>query len=210
MSTPELVFDKFPEVTVKYGDARRGFEALVQICAQGVVIKIVRRGVFVAALVPPEFIQLAKRLERRDSGTAGRKMRTSKHVSSRKVRPPLVLDEFSAWPTAWDAQVQTVFRKAADLGIRHLYVKEKLGGLRIQGGGKRLLAAVLAAEKATDRICATCGANASKPKPPSLPICSECAEARTTTGEQIKWSNQILEASTRSEQRSKSNEKGDQ
>lgn len=68
-------------------------------------------------------------------------------------------------------------RQARELGITELYVKEKLGGLRIQGGGASLLPVVEQAEREADRTCATCGAVCARPSPPTLtlPRCSACA-----------------------------------
>jgi hypothetical protein len=92
---------------------------------------------------------------------------------------------FSRWPAAWHPIVIRILHEARRLGVQDLYLKEKLGGLRIQGGGAALLPAVIAAERETSRICAACGDRCESPLPPELPMCETCGSAKSI-GE-IRW-----------------------
>lgn len=96
------------------------------------------------------------------------------------------LEAFSAWPAPWNDEVQRVFALAQYLGIRKLYVKAKLGGLRIQGGGRRLVAAVDAADKATSGICVSCGQPATRAAAIDLPLCPHCSR-KDLTSLKIEW-----------------------
>lgn len=86
----------------------------------------------------------------------------------------LKLEPFSGWPTAWDREVRKVLRLAEQLGIRKLRVNHKLGTLRILEGGKRLLAAVDAADRATQMICPVCGGERERQKGVELQLCVTC------------------------------------
>lgn len=100
------------------------------------------------------------------------------------------LEAFSAWPAPWNDEVQRVLALAQYLGIRKLYVKVKLGSLRIQGGGRRLVAAVDAADKATSGICVSCGEAATRSKAIDLPLCPICS-GKDLASLNIEWFTRI-------------------
>lgn len=84
------------------------------------------------------------------------------------------LEPYSGWPAAWDVEVRKVLRLAEQLGVRKLRVCEKLGTLRIQEGGKKLLAAVDAADRATQVICPACGGKRERQQGVELQFCAAC------------------------------------
>jgi hypothetical protein len=83
-------------------------------------------------------------------------------------------EQGSHWPAAWHPIVMRVVRDAARFGVHALYVKEKLGGLRIQGGGADLADAVVRAMSEADRTCVVCGESCDKQDAPNLPRCISC------------------------------------
>lgn len=91
---------------------------------------------------------------------------------------------FSCWPLAWHELVMPVLREAKLSSVRQLYIKEKFGGLRIQGGGAVLAASVIQAERAADRACVSCGQLASRAAPTEWPLCSSC-EGRPW--DEVQW-----------------------
>lgn len=99
------------------------------------------------------------------------------------------LDPFSSWPAAWDHEIQKVFRLAQELGIKKLRVKTKLGTLRIQEGGARLMAAVDAADRATQIICPACSGARPRQKGHDLELCPACERAPEAT---IEWIDQVI------------------
>lgn len=100
------------------------------------------------------------------------------------------LEPFSAWPSAWDAEVQKVFQRARELGIPKLRVKVKLGTLRIQEGNEALVSAVEAADRATQIICPVCGGPRSRQQGVDLQLCVSCA-AEGDDGPGVQWIEQI-------------------
>lgn len=84
------------------------------------------------------------------------------------------IEAYSHWPFAWHPLVMKVLRKAHSQFIRSLYIKEKFGELRIQGGGRSLAAITEKTKKDARRICATCGKPCAPPTPPSLSRCPAC------------------------------------
>ena len=90
---------------------------------------------------------------------------------------------FSHWPLAWHPMVMVALRQAEALSIRKLYIKEKLGGLRIQGGGAKLMEAALQAERLADKTCAGCGQPAVGTNS-QMPLCAACAEK---TAAIVQW-----------------------
>jgi hypothetical protein len=84
------------------------------------------------------------------------------------------LDRYSHWPVAWHPIVMRVLHEAVRLGVPSLYVKEKLGGLRIQGGGESLAEVVAQAMREADRTCVVCGGQCDKHNVPNPPLCSSC------------------------------------
>lgn len=91
---------------------------------------------------------------------------------------------FSCWPLAWHELVMPVLREAKLASIRQLYIKEKFGGLRIQGGGARLAGSVVQAERAADRACVSCGLPAIRPASMQWPRCPSC-EGRPR--DEVQW-----------------------
>lgn len=94
----------------------------------------------------------------------------------------LHFERFSHWPLAWHEVVMRVLRLAPLAEVRRLYVKEKLGGLAIQGCGGKLLPAIETAERQANRTCVTCGSTCERAPPPSLPRCADC---RARDGNQV-------------------------
>lgn len=90
------------------------------------------------------------------------------------LRSGLRFDRFSHWPAAWHPIVMRVVHEAVRLGIPRLYIKVKLGGLRIQGGDERIAKAVVDAEAMADRTCISCGEGCAPQKAPDYPLCAVC------------------------------------
>ena len=102
----------------------------------------------------------------------------------------MILEPFSAWPVAWDAEVQKVFQLARDIGVSRLRVKVKLGTLRVQEGGEALVAAVEAADRATQMICPVCGGVRAPQQGVDLQFCVVCEDAGEA-GARVQWIEQI-------------------
>lgn len=100
------------------------------------------------------------------------------------------LEPFSAWPAPWDPEVQKVFALARELGIPKLRVKVKLGTLRVQEGGEALVAAVQAADRATQTICPACGGLRARQVGVTLQFCNAC-EAAGEAGGNVQWIDQL-------------------
>lgn len=96
------------------------------------------------------------------------------------------LSKFSHWPAEWHGIVMRVLHEASRLGIKELYVKEKLGGLRVQGGGAKLLPIVERVEFEADRTCVSCGGRCPKAVAPNLPRCEACT-ASGKKDREITW-----------------------
>ncbi len=94
-------------------------------------------------------------------------------------------NRYSHWPVAWHPIVMRVLQEAARVGVQTLYVKEKLGGLKIQGGSEDLAEAVVRAMSEADQTCVVCGEHCNRQNAPSLPVCPSCG----TDGWEgtIKW-----------------------
>lgn len=90
---------------------------------------------------------------------------------------PIQFDPYSHWPLAWHAEVFHVLEAAVAHGIPNVYVKVKLGGLRIQGEQVRfVLREILNAESACRKICACCGQPCDPPPLPDIPRCASCLQ----------------------------------
>lgn len=100
------------------------------------------------------------------------------------------LEPFSAWPAPWDQEVQKVLLLAEQFGIPKLRVKVKFGTLRIQEGDERLLAAIQAADRATQTICPVCGGARERQQGVNLQVCGAC-EAEGGAGDRIAWIDEI-------------------
>ena len=95
------------------------------------------------------------------------------------------LTPYSHWPAAWHCIVIRVLRDARKAGVREVYIKEKFGGLRIQGGGASLLNSVKRAEKDSVKTCVFCGNRCNESPPPNLPCCRECGSSQIRVA--LRW-----------------------
>lgn len=100
------------------------------------------------------------------------------------------LEPFSSWPAPWDPEVQKVFGLARELGIPKLRVKVKLGTLRVQEGGEALVAAIQAADRATQTVCPACGGLRARQVGFTLQFCNAC-EAAGDAGPNVQWIEHI-------------------
>lgn len=99
------------------------------------------------------------------------------------------LEPFSGWPAPWDDEIQKVFRLAQDLDVKKLRVKTKLGTLRIQEGGAKLMAAVDAADRATQVVCPACGGARPRQTGYDLELCPACTGKPGAT---IEWVDRVI------------------
>lgn len=98
------------------------------------------------------------------------------------------LEPFSSWPASWDPEIQKIFRLAQQLGVKRLRVKTKLGTLRIQEGGAKLMAAIEAADRATQIVCPACGGARPRQTGHDLELCPACSEEPGAT---IEWVDRV-------------------
>jgi hypothetical protein len=100
----------------------------------------------------------------------------SSNLGSEAVAIGVRLMPGSHWPVGWHAIVVEALKTARQLGVTQLYIKEKFGLLRLQGGGARFMPALPAIEHRVDRSCACCGKRCRKPTVPNLPLCPDCGD----------------------------------